>query len=168
MSEQSEALSSIMVLEAGAVFPPSILEYQQRAPNAVVVAHAAGESMDDLSLRVMRRLNGSSVKHAIALVACAPSLDPVHLRARERICQTLLSALRSVQGGELVICAVDDGREDTKHAVFELAGSLCEGLSDGMPMVRVRFTSGRHHSGIVLRPDAAALKAAKAGGRTGA
>jgi hypothetical protein len=43
MTEQNEALSSIMVLESGAVWPPAILEYQQRAPNAIVVAHAAGE-----------------------------------------------------------------------------------------------------------------------------
>jgi hypothetical protein len=160
MTEQTDAQSSIMVLEAGAVWPPAILEYQQRAPNAVVVAHAAGESMDDLSLRVLRRLNDSSVKIAIALVACAPSLDPAHLRARERICRSLLSALRSTEGAEVVLCAVDDGRDETKHAVFELAGSLCEALTDGNPSVRVRFTSGRHHSGIVMRPSAEALRAA--------
>jgi hypothetical protein len=166
MSEQTEAQGSIMVLEAGAVFPPSILEYQQRAPNAVVVAHAAGESMDDLSLRVMRRLNDSSLRLGIALVACAPSVDPVHLRARQRICQNLLSALRATRSGELVLCAVDDGREDSKHAVFELAGSLCEALTDGTPTVRVRFTSGRHHSGIVMRPDPASLPPRAASGRS--
>jgi hypothetical protein len=163
MTEQSEALGSIMVLEAGAVWPPSILEYQQRAPNAVVVAHAAGESMDDLALRVLRRLNDASHRLRIALVACAPSLDPAHLRARERICQSLLSALRAEGAGEVVLCAVDDGREATKHALFELAGSLCEGLGNGAPSVRVRFVSGRHHSGIVLRPGAEALAAARGG-----
>jgi hypothetical protein len=110
MTEQEEALSSIMVLEAGAVWPPAILEYQQRAPNAVVVAHAAGESMDELSLRVLRRLNDASVRLGVALVACAPSVDPVHLRARERICRSLLSALRATEGAEVVLCAVDDGR----------------------------------------------------------
>jgi hypothetical protein len=163
MTEQNEAQSSIMVLEAGAVWPPAILEYQQRAPNAVVVAHAAGESMDGLSLRVLRRLNGSSMRLTVALVACAPSLDPAHLRARERICKSLLSALRAEERGELVLCAVDDGREDTKHAVFELAGSLCEGLGEGAPSVRVRFVSGRHHSGIVMRPDAEQLARAARG-----
>lgn len=163
MTEQNEVLSSIMVLEAGAVWPPSILEYQQRAPNAIVVAHAAGESMDGLSLRVLRRLNSSSLRLTVGLVACAPSLDPVHLRARERICKSLLSALRAEGRGELVLCAVDDGREDTKHAVFELAGSLCEGLGEGAPSVRVRFVSGRHHSGIVMRPDAEQLARAARG-----
>jgi len=163
MTEQNEVLSSIMVLEAGAVWPPSILEYQQRAPNAIVVAHAAGESMDGLALRVLRRLNGSSLRLTVGLVACAPSLDPVHLRARERICKSLLSALRAEERGELVLCAVDDGREDTKHAVFELAGSLCEGLGEGAPSVRLRFVSGRHHSGIVMRPDAEQLARAARG-----
>lgn len=163
MTEQSEALGSIMVLEAGATWPPSILEYQQRAPNAVVVAHALGESMDDLAVRVLRRLNDSPARLRIALIACAPSVDPAHLRARERICQSLLSALRAEVAGEVVLCAVDDGRDETKHAVFELAGSLCEGLGDGAPSVRVRFVSGRHHSGIVLRPGAEALAAVRSG-----
>ncbi len=163
MTEQNEALSSIMVLEAGAVWPPAILEYQQRAPNAIVVAHAAGESMDGLALRVLRRLNTTSLRLTVGLVACAPTLDPVHLRARERICKSLLSALRAEERGELVLCAVDDGREDTKHAVFELAGSLCEGLGEGAPSVRVRFVSGRHHSGIVMRPDAEQLARAARG-----
>jgi hypothetical protein len=116
--------------------------------------------MDDLALRVLRRLNDSSVRLGVALVACAPSVDPAHLRARERICRSLLSALRATDGAEVVLCAVDDGREETKHAVFELAGSLCEGLTDGTPSVRVRFTSGRHHSGIVMRPSAEAMRIA--------
>ena len=163
MTEQSEALGSIMVLEAGAVWPPSILEYQQRAPNAVVVAHASGESMDDLALRVLRRVNDSPARLRIALVACGPSLEPSHLSARERICRSLLSALRAEGTGEVVLCAVDDGCEGMKHALFELAGSLCEGLGEGAPTVRVRFVSGRHHSGIVLRPGAEALAAARRG-----
>jgi hypothetical protein len=119
--------------------------------------------MDGLSMRVLRRLNGSSLRHTVALVACAPSHDPAHLRARERICKSLLSALRAEPRGELVLCAVDDGREDTKHAVFELAGSLCEGLGEDAPSVRVRFVSGRHHSGIVMRPDAEQLARAARG-----
>ncbi len=163
MTEQSEVLGSFMVLEAGAVWPPSIIEYQQRAPNAVVVAHASGESMDELAIRVLRRLNDASAHLRIALIACAPSLDPAHLHARERICRSLLSALRDEVAGEVVLCAVDDGREATKHALFELAGSLCEGLSDGAPSVRVRFVSGRHQSGIVLRPGAETLAAARRG-----
>lgn len=156
MRQETECHNSMMVLEAGAAWPQWMHDYQRQAPNAVVVAHAMGESMGDLSARVSRRLAELKGILTVAIVACAPTLDPEHLAAREMICRSLLQAMRPDVGGEVVLAARDTDADEAKHALFELAGALCEGLSDSTRTVRVRFSSARSVSGIVAKPAAAA------------
>jgi len=156
MRQETECHNSMMVLEAGAAWPQWMQDYQRQAPNAVVVAHAPSESMSDLSARVRRRLDELTGVLTVAIVACAPTLDPEHLAARKAMCRSLLEAMRSDVGGEVVLAARDTDADEAKHALFELAGTLCEGLSDSTRTVRVRFSSARSVSGIVTKPAAAA------------
>lgn len=149
MDERIDGFSSAIVLEEGASFPKWIAEYQRRAPNSVVVAHTHGESMADLTARVTRRLNALTGELRVGIVACAPTVDEAHLISRERLCRTLLDTLTASDGGEVVLAANVEGSDGSKHAIFELAGALCDGLRGTRRVVRVRFSSGRPESAIV-------------------
>lgn len=149
MNERTDSLGSVVVLEEGAEYPRWVAEYQRRAPNSIVVAHTAGESMDALTARVARRLAELTGTLRVGIVACAPALDEDHLAARERLCRLLLSALAPRGGGEVVLAASLAGSDGSKHAIFELAGTLCEKLRGSSRVVRVRFSSGRPESGIM-------------------
>lgn len=149
MDENTDSLSSVVVLEQGAEWPQWIAEYQRRAPNSVVVAHSRGESMDDLSKRVARRVAELTGELRAGIVACAPTSDPRHLSVRDRICHTLLDAMGRGGGGEVILAASVNGSDGAKHAIFELAGGLCENLRGTRRVVRVRFSSGRPESGIM-------------------
>lgn len=152
MSDSDDSMSSVMVLEAGAQWPPWIVDYQRLAPNAVVVAHTPGESMRELADRVERRLHALPSRLGIAVVACAPTVDAQHLAAREHLCRALCGTLSEHDAGEVVLAANADGSEGAKQAVFELAGLLFEGLQGSLRTVRVRFSSNTTRSGIVSRP----------------
>jgi hypothetical protein len=56
MDRDQESRTSIVVIEAGAGWPSWITEYQQRAPNASVVAQTASEPIEALRARALHRL----------------------------------------------------------------------------------------------------------------
>lgn len=149
MNEKLDSLGSVVVLEEGADFPRWIAEYQRRAPNSVVVAHTHGETMAELAARVARRLPELNGELRVGIVACAPTDDEEHLAARERLCRVLLEAMAPAGGGEVVLAASLGGSDASKHAIFELAGTLCESLRGSNRLVRVRFSNGRPESGIM-------------------
>ena len=149
MNENTDSLSSVVVLEQGAEWPQWIAEYQRRAPNSVVVAHSRGESMIDLSRRVSRRVAELTGELRTGIVACAPTNDAEHLSVRDRICHTLLEAMMRGEGGEVILAASVGADDASKHAIFELAGGLCDDLRGTRRVVRVRFSSGRPESGIM-------------------
>ena len=126
MDEKTENVSSLVVLERDAGFPKWIAEYQRAVTNSLVVAHAPGESGLSLSRRALRRIGESSSELRSAIIACSSSLDGAELSARESLCRELLLALG--EQGELVLALNADASEDSKHAIFELAGALCETL----------------------------------------
>lgn len=150
MNEKSES-GSVVVLEEGADWPKWIAEYQRHATNSVVVAYAPGETLDDFVARVGRRLAELTEELQVAVIACAPQVEPKHLAARERICHKLLDAMAPQGGGEVLLAASVDAGEASKHAIFELAGDLCDGLRGSSRVVRVRFSSGRPESGIMTK-----------------
>lgn len=153
MSEKSENVS-VVVLEQGADFPRWIAEYQRHATNSVVVAYAPSESLDDFVSRVGRRLSEITGELRVAIVACAAEVDDEHLAARERICHKLLDAMAPLGRGEVFLAASVEASEAAKHAIFELAGDLCDGLRGSSRVVRVRFSSGRPESGIMTKVPA--------------
>ena len=150
MNEKSES-GSVVVLEEGADWPKWIAEYQRHATNSVVVAYAPGEALDDFVARVGRRLSELTEQLRVAIIACSPKVEPEHLAARERICHKLLEAMAQEGKGEVLLAANVDASESTKHAIFELAGDLCDGLRGSSRVVRVRFSSGRPESGIMSK-----------------
>jgi hypothetical protein len=150
MSEKSENVS-VVVLEQGADWPKWIAEYQRHATNSLVVAYAPGESLDDFVARVGRRLAELTSELRVAIVACAAQVDGEHLAARERICHKLLEAMPALGRSEVLLAANVDASESAKHAIFELAGDLCDGLRGSSRVVRVRFSSGRPESGIMTK-----------------
>ncbi len=149
MNEKTESIGSIVVLEEGAEFPKWVAEYQRHATNSVVVAYAPGESILEFEARVVRRLSEITGELRAAIVACGARSDPAQLAMRERLGRTLLNAMAPDRGGELLLAASVDTTDDTKHAIFELAGTLCEDLHHSQRVVRVRFSSGRPESGIM-------------------
>jgi hypothetical protein len=150
MSEQSES-GSVVVLEEGADWPKWIAEYQRHATNSVVVAYAPGEPLDDFVARVGRRLSELTEELTVAIVACAGKVEPERLAARERICHKLLDAMAAQGRGEVLLAASVEASEESRHAIFELAGDLCDGLRGSSRVVRVRFSSGRPESGIMSK-----------------
>jgi len=150
MSEKSES-GSVVVLEEGADWPKWIAEYQRHATNSVVVAYAPGETLDDFVARVGRRLSELTEELRVAVIACAPRVDPEQLAARERICHRLLDAMPAEGRGEVLLASSVDANEASKHAIFELAGDLCDGLRGSSRVVRVRFSNGRPESGIMTK-----------------
>jgi hypothetical protein len=148
MDEKSES-NSVVVLEDGAEWPKWVAEYQRHATNSVVVAYAPGEALDEFVARVGRRLSELTGELSVAIVACAPRIGAEHLAGRERICRKLLAAMAPQKPGEVLLAAGVDACEASKHAIFELAGDLCDGLHGSSQVVRVRFSSGRPESGIM-------------------
>ena len=153
MNEKNENVS-VVVLEQGADFPRWIADYQRHATSSVVVAHTPSNSLDDFVARVGRRLSDLTGDLRVAIVSCATAVDGEQLAARERICQKLLDAMSPLGRGEVFLAASADACEAAKHAIFELAGALCDGLRGSSRVVRVRFSSGRPESGIMSKVSA--------------
>lgn len=149
MSEKTDSLSSVVVLEEGADYPTWIGEYQRRAPNCTLIAHMHGEPMVELAARVLRKLPEMNGELRVGIVVCAATTDEGHLALRAELCKALLAALTPKGGGEVVLAASVSGSDGSKHAIFELAGALCETLRGTNRVVRVRFSNGRAESGIV-------------------
>jgi hypothetical protein len=154
MNEKTSA-AYMVVLEEGAAWPKWIAEYLRSAVNSVVVAYAPGESTSEFTARVKRRLAELTTELRIAILACSPRAEVEHLAGREEICHALLAAMNPRGRGEVVLAASVEGSEDAKHAIFDLAGALCDGLRGSERLVRVRFSSGRPESGIMASPAAA-------------
>ncbi len=154
MSEKTENVSSFIVLEKDAGFPKWIAEYQRGAASSLVVAHAPGETHVEFVARVRRRLSERTGELHAAIVACSPAADASSLAVREELARLLLGHMGEL--GELVFAHGVESSEDSKHALFELAGAICEGLGGKRQVVRVRFSSGRPESGIMPSVAAAA------------
>jgi hypothetical protein len=149
MNEKTESVNAVVVLEQGADWPKWVAEYQRHASHSVVVAHSPGESVAEFSARIRRRLTEITGELRVAIVACAPCVDDTHLAAREATCRMLLEAMAPRRGAELLLAGSTDASDGSKHAIFELAGVLCEGFRGTNRGVRVRFSSGRPESGIM-------------------
>jgi hypothetical protein len=151
MLENSGDLMSIVVLEAGAAWPPWLTEYQRLAPNAVVIAQASAESSETFERRVLHRIAEAShttwlrVRVGVIVSADQPGHDRSALR--ENVARALLKAMGTAQEAELVLSGDGDELEASRHELFALAGDLCEELTGARINVRVRFASGR--SGVM-------------------
>jgi hypothetical protein len=151
MLENSDDLMSIVVLEAGAVWPAWLGEYQRLAPNAVVVAEARSESMGAFEARVVHRVeeatarSGPRVRVGVMVLADAGNRERVLLR--RSVARALLKAMGSSHEAELVLGGDGEELDVSRHELFALAGTLCEELGGTHINVRVRFSSGK--SGVM-------------------
>ena len=152
MLENSDDLMSIVVLEAGAAWPPWLTEYQRLAPNAVVIAQAATESADSFQSRVLHRVaeaasgsSGARVRVGVIVSADSPTQERVALR--QNVARGLLEAMGSGHEAELVLAGDSEELEASRQQLFELAGTLCEELGGSLVNVRVRFSNSK--SGVM-------------------
>lgn len=150
MLENSDDLMSIVVLEAGAAWPPWLTEYQRLAPNAVVIAQAAAETSAIFEARVVHRIAEAQHGSARVRVGVIVSIDsPGHDRVslRQSIARALLKAMGTAHEAELVLSGDSEELEDSRQQLFALAGTLCEELGGTRVNVRVRFSNSK--SGIM-------------------
>jgi hypothetical protein len=150
MLENSDDLMSIVVLEAGAVWPPWLTEYQRLAPNAVVIAQAAAETSNIFETRVLHRIAEAAHGSARVRVGVIVSIDsPGHDRVslRQNVARSLLKAMGTAHEAELVLSGDSEELEHSRQQLFELAGTLCEELGGTRVNVRVRFSNSK--SGIM-------------------
>ncbi len=151
MLENSGDLMSIVVLEAGAAWPPWLSEYQRLAPNAVVIAQASAESSEVFEARVLHRIAEASqskwLRVRVGVIVSADQDGQDRSGLRRNVARALLSAMGTSQEAELVLSGDSEELEASRHQLFALAGSLCEELSGTRINVRVRFASGR--SGVM-------------------
>ncbi|HEX7451566.1 MAG TPA: hypothetical protein VIK01_23465 [Polyangiaceae bacterium] len=146
MQHADEALLSVVVLELGSTWPPWLVEYQKHAPNSVVIAQSAGESGAEFARRITRKMDEIAGKDALihaGLVVCNGALDADSVAGRQRICTSLLHVMLQKQHGELVLAGDVTANDQVRHALFALAGTLCDELRGAQVSVRVRFDSVR-------------------------
>jgi hypothetical protein len=144
---EQDSQSSIVIIEAGAGFPAWITEYQQRAPNAAVVAQTAGESPVAFRARVLHRLDEitrSAGVLSIGIALCVEDAGGEQRAARASICREIVGRMRA--SGDLVLAATD-GDQAFKHELFALAGELCS--NDRVPHVNVRVRFANNQSGTM-------------------
>jgi hypothetical protein len=151
LKPESDNLSSIVVVELGAGWPHWLVDYQRAAPNSIVVAQAVGDTPHDFAARALHRIAEAKVAHdrlvRVGVMVCNGEPDPELLTVRRSICTELLGVLMR-SGSELVL-AVNDRHEGSKHAIFALAGDLCEVVGDPQVSVRVRFFAESGGSGTM-------------------
>ena len=151
MLENSDDLMSIVVLEAGAAWPPWLTEYQRLAPNAVVIAQAGTEPADAFQARVLHRVaeaaanSGARVRVGVIVSVDSPTEERVLLR--QNVARGLLKAMGTAYEAELVLAGDSEELEGSRHQLFALAGTLCEELGGTLVNVRVRFSNAK--SGIM-------------------
>ena len=139
MERDQDSRSSIVIIEAGAGWPAWITEYQQRAPNASVIAQTANEPASAFRTRVLARLEEarrSASPLSVGIMLCVEGATVEQKEARVAICRIIVNQLSSA--GDLVLAA-NEGAEPFKHELFALAGELCEGPTVPHVNVRVRF-----------------------------
>jgi len=162
MERDQDSRSSIVIIEAGAGWPAWITEYQQRAPNAAVIAQTASEEPETFRTRVLSRLHesarGPSVL-SVGIVLCVETASPEQKAAREQICREIVNLLS--KSGDLVLAA-NEGAESFKHELFALAGELCEGEAVPRVNVRVRFAVSESGTMPSVLPGAMSARTNKA------
>jgi hypothetical protein len=149
MQHADETLLSVVVLELGAAWPPWLAEYQQHAPNSVVIAQSSDECGKDFARRIGRRMDEIGLREAAihaGLIVSNGALDPESVAARRSICSTLLRLMLKKQHGELVLASDLSSGDDVRHELFALAGGLCEEVRGTQVTVRVRFDTIRPSS----------------------
>jgi hypothetical protein len=146
MQHADEALLSVVVLELGSTWPPWLVEYQKQAPNSVVIAQSAGESGAEFAQRITRKMDEIAARDALihaGLLVCNGALDADSVAGRQRICSALLHVMLQKQHGELVLAGDTTANDQLRHALFALAGTLCDELRGTKVSVRVRFDTVR-------------------------
>ena len=146
MQHADETLLSVVVLELGSAWPPCLVEYRKHAPNSLVIAQSAGELGTDFAQRIGRKMAEVAVHDAAihaGLVVCNGALDSASSAARQRICASLLRVMLQKQRGELVLAGDATANDQVRHALFALAGTLCDELAGSEVSVRVRFDTAR-------------------------
>jgi|SRR5882724_6808477 len=146
MQHADEALLSVVVLELGSTWPPWLVEYQKQAPNSVVIAQSTGESGAEFAHRIARKMDEIAVRDALihaGLLVCNGALDADSVAGRQRICSALLHVMLQKQHGELVLAGDTTANDELRHALFALAGTLCDELRGTKVSVRVRFDTVR-------------------------
>ena len=147
MLENRDDLMSIVVLEAGAAWPAWLTEYQRLAPNAVVIAEARTEGTQSFQARVVHRVveatahSGPRVRIGVMVMVSEASDE--REAARKAIGGALLRAMGPSQEAELVLASDGQELDASRHALFTLAGTLCEELGGTHVNVRVRFSNGK-------------------------
>lgn len=151
MLENRDDLMSIVVLEAGASWPPWLTEYQRLAPNAVVIAQAAAESAAVFEKRVLHRITEASVSGTgrirVGVIVSADAGSEPRFEMRQNVARGLLKAMGTSHEAELVLAGDSEELDASRHQMFALAGTLCEELGGTNVSVRVRFSNGR--SGVM-------------------
>lgn len=140
---EQDSRSSIVIIEAGAGFPAWVTEYQQRAPNAAVVAQTSGESPVAFHARVLHRLDEiarSPGTLTIGIVLCVEDAGAEQRASRASICRELTALMPA--SGDLVLAAME-GDQGFKHELFALAGELCSNDRGPHLNVRVRFANNQ-------------------------
>jgi hypothetical protein len=160
MERDQDIRSSIVIIEAGAGWPAWITEYQQRAPNASVIAQTASEEPSTFRTRVLARLEEgtrNSSLLSVGIVLCVESSTPEQKAAREEICRAIV---RSLTGSGDLVLAANEGADSFKQELFSLAGQLCEGAA--VPRVNVRVRFAMSESGTMPSVLPGALERSKA------
>jgi hypothetical protein len=147
MDRDQESRTSIVVIEAGAGWPSWITEYQQRAPNASVVAQTASEPIEALRARALHRLEElkrGPGRLGVGILLCTERPNEELRACRREVAHAIVEALAG--SGDLVLAAIEGG-EAFQQELFVLAGELCE--DDSVPRVNVRVRFGTSQSGTM-------------------
>ncbi len=151
MLESHDDLMSIVVLEAGATWPAWLTEYQQLAPNAVVIAQARAEAVDSFRARVIHRIEeakaSGTARICVGVIVSSPTTGEDRLPLREGVARAILKAMGSGNDAELVLAGDGSDADPGRHELFALAGALCEELGGAKVNVRVRFSNSK--SGVM-------------------
>jgi hypothetical protein len=151
MLESRDELMSIVVLEAGAIWPAWLSEYQRIAPNAVVIAQARAEALDAFRSRVIHRIeeatSSSGAKVRVGVIVAAGGAGAEQLQLREGVARAILQVMGANRDAELVLAGHGHEQDPVRHELFALAGALCEVPGGTKVNVRVRFASGK--SGVM-------------------
>lgn len=151
MLENRDDLMSIVVLEAGASWPPWLSDYQRLAPNAVVIAQAASEPASIFESRVLHRVAEAAVSGSglirVGVIVSADRGSESRLAMRQAVSRALLKAMGTSHEAELVLAGDSEELDASRHEMFALAGTLCEELGGSRVSVRVRFSNGK--SGVM-------------------
>lgn len=147
----SERATTLVIMEAGAMWPAWVKEVQRRAPNSMVEVQPSSERVRCFAARVQRRL-ATLRQRGVALVgvvyAAASPATEEERRVRWELCRVLLDTLAPT--GELVLSGVGWGTwgvdARSREDLLGLAGDLSCRLKG--QTVSVRFHDPNEQSGV--------------------